>query len=69
MLKTMDEFNFLEAPFIPKNKILKLMDCSFIEEHTNLILVGGSGVGKKEGYSPSFSSFSSILLLTLLPDL
>ncbi|MHC1749378.1 MAG: IS21-like element helper ATPase IstB [Cellulosilyticaceae bacterium] len=45
-VKTIDEFNFLEAPFIPKDKIIKLMDCSFIEEHTNLILMGGSGVGK-----------------------
>lgn len=46
VVKTMDEFSFLEAPFIPKDKILKLVDCSFIKEHTNLILIGGSGVGK-----------------------
>ena len=45
-VKTIDEFNFLEAPFIPKDKIIKLMDCSFIEGHTNLVLIGGSGVGK-----------------------
>ena len=71
-LKTMDEFNFLEAPFIPKDKIVKLMDCSFIEEHTNLILVGGSGVGKthlstaigveacKHGFSVAFFTAASL---------
>ena len=46
IVKTIDEFDFLEAPFIPKDKIVRLMDCSFIKEHTNLILIGGSGVGK-----------------------
>ena len=71
-VKTIDEFNFLEAPFIPKDKILKLMDCSFIEEHANLILIGGSGVGKthlstavgveacKRGFSVGFFTAASL---------
>ena len=71
-VKTIDEFNFLEAAFIPKNKIIKLMDCSFIKEHTNLILIGGSGVGKthlstaigveacKRGFSVGFFTAASL---------
>lgn len=72
VVKTMDEFSFLEAPFIPKDKILKLVDCSFIKEHTNLILIGGSGVGKthlstalgveacKHGFSVAFFTAASL---------
>ena len=72
VVKTMDEFSFLEAPFIPKDKILKLVDCSFIKEHTNLILIGGSGVGKthlstalgveacKRGFSVAFFTAASL---------
>ena len=72
VVKTMDEFSFLEAPFIPKDKILKLVDCSFIKEYTNLILIGGSGVGKthlstalgveacKRGFSVAFFTAASL---------
>lgn len=72
VIKTFDDFSFLEAPFIPKDKINKLMDCNFIKEHTNLILIGGSGVGKthlttafgveacKKGFSVSFFTAASL---------
>lgn len=65
----------MEAPFIPKDKILKLVGCSFIEAHTNLILIGWSGVGRthlstalgveacKHGFSTAFFTGASLGML------
>lgn len=44
--KTLEEFNFLFNPQLPKEKILELSTCQFIRRHENVALVGPSGVGK-----------------------
>ncbi len=44
--KTLEEFNFLFNPQIPKEKVIDLATCQFIRRHENIALIGPSGVGK-----------------------
>ncbi|MFH2000514.1 MAG: IS21-like element helper ATPase IstB [Planctomycetota bacterium] len=44
--KSLDAFDFSFPKKIPKSKVLRLSDLSFIEEKTNGILIGPPGVGK-----------------------
>jgi len=45
-LKTIDQFNFTEAPFLSKKKVLELFDCKFIDNRTNVLFLGAPGTGK-----------------------
>jgi DNA replication protein DnaC len=45
-LKTIDQFNFMKAPFLNKKQILSLVSCEFIKERKNLIFIGSPGTGK-----------------------
>lgn len=44
--KTLEDFDFAFNPKLPKAKILDLCTCRFIDSHTNVLIVGPSGVGK-----------------------
>lgn len=44
--KTLEDFNFLFNPQIPKAKIIDLATCSFVGRHRNVLLLGPSGTGK-----------------------
>lgn len=45
-LKTLEEYDFNFPKRIPKQKILRVFDCDFIEKHGNVVLVGNQGTGK-----------------------
>lgn len=44
--KPLDSFDFSFNPGLPKAKILDLATCRFLDTHTNVLVVGPSGVGK-----------------------
>ncbi len=44
--KTLEDFDFAFNPKLPKAKILDLCTCRFLDTHTNVLVVGPSGVGK-----------------------
>lgn len=44
--KTLENFDFLFNPMVPKAKIIDLATCTFIARNENVLLVGQSGVGK-----------------------
>jgi DNA replication protein DnaC len=44
--KTLEDFDFLFNPQIPKAKIIDLATCAFVERHDNVLLVGQTGTGK-----------------------
>lgn len=44
--KSLEDFNFSFNPKLPKNKVLDLATCRFLDSHTNILLVGPAGVGK-----------------------
>lgn len=44
--KTLEDFDFVFNPGIPKAKIIDLATCSFIERRENVLLVGPTGTGK-----------------------
>lgn len=44
--KTMEDFNFLFNPQIPKAKLIELATCNFVGRHENLLLAGPTGTGK-----------------------
>lgn len=44
--KTLEEFQFSFNPKLPKEKILELATCQFVNRHGNVALLGPSGVGK-----------------------
>jgi DNA replication protein DnaC len=46
VLKTLAEFEFKTIPSLNKQKVLELAEGYFIEEHTNICLVGQTGTGK-----------------------
>ena len=45
-LKTVDEYNFEFPKRIPKQKVLRLFDCQFVEQRQCAILIGPTGTGK-----------------------
>lgn len=44
--KTLEDFDFVFNPGIPKAKIVDLAACSFIGRHENVLLIGPTGTGK-----------------------
>ena len=44
--KTLEEYDFTYAKRLPKQKILRLFDCQFIEQHQCGIMIGPTGTGK-----------------------
>lgn len=45
-MKTLAEYKFDFPKRIPKQKIVRLFDCQFIEQHQSAVLIGPTGVGK-----------------------
>jgi DNA replication protein DnaC len=45
-LKTLAEYDFNFPKRIPKQKILRVFDCDFIEKHGNVVFIGNQGTGK-----------------------
>lgn len=44
--KTIDTFNFSQAPFLNKKEIMDLLTLDFIDDNQNIIFVGDQGTGK-----------------------
>lgn len=45
-LKTLADYDFMFPKKIPKQKILRLFDCQFVQTHGCAVLIGTTGVGK-----------------------
>jgi DNA replication protein DnaC len=45
-LKTLEQFDWKDAPGAPKAQILELMHLAFVERAENVVMLGPSGVGK-----------------------
>ncbi len=46
VLKTLDGFDFASQPALEREAVLELFRCDFVDEHANVVLVGGVGTGK-----------------------
>jgi len=44
--KTLEDFDFVFNPTVPKAKVLELATCAFVPRHENVLLLGPTGVGK-----------------------
>ncbi len=44
--KSLEDFDFHFNPGVPKAKVIDLATCQFVERHSNVLLVGPTGVGK-----------------------
>jgi len=44
--KTLEDYNFDFPKRIPKQKILRLLDCEFVAQHRCAVLIGRTGTGK-----------------------
>jgi len=44
--KTLEDFDFVFNPSVPKAKVIDLATCSFVERHENVLLLGPTGTGK-----------------------
>jgi len=44
--KTLEDFDFLFNPTVPKSKIVDLATCAYLERHHNVLLIGPTGTGK-----------------------
>jgi len=44
--KSLEDFDFYFNPGVPKAKVIDLATCQFVERHSNVLLVGPTGVGK-----------------------
>ncbi len=44
--KTLEKYDFTFPQRIPKQKILRLFDCQFVEQHLCGVLIGNTGTGK-----------------------
>ena len=44
--KTLDEYDFNFPKRIPKQKILRLFDCQFVQKYGCAVIIGGTGTGK-----------------------
>ncbi|MEG6521047.1 IS21-like element helper ATPase IstB [Desulfotomaculum sp. 1211_IL3151] len=45
-IKTLEGFDFISIPKLPKTKVISLAECKFIKERENIICIGQSGTGK-----------------------
>jgi DNA replication protein DnaC len=45
-LKSLEDYDFNFPTRIPKQKVLRLFDCDFVERHGNVVFVGNQGTGK-----------------------
>jgi DNA replication protein DnaC len=45
-MKELADFDFASVPSLNKPKVIELATCSYISDHTNIVLVGPPGVGK-----------------------
>ncbi len=45
-LKTIEQFDFFQAPYLSKKEIMDLLDGQFIEDRTNVLFLGAPGTGK-----------------------
>ncbi|MGI5852647.1 MAG: IS21-like element helper ATPase IstB [Caldicoprobacterales bacterium] len=45
-LKTIEQFDFSQAPYLSQKEVMSLLDCQFIENRTNLLFLGAPGTGK-----------------------
>jgi DNA replication protein DnaC len=46
VLKTLDAFDFSARPSLDRDAVLELFRCEFVEEHANVVWIGGVGTGK-----------------------
>lgn len=72
-IKSIDEFDFNYQPKLNKKHILDLASCRFINENTNIVLMGKPGVGKthlanaiglealKQGYNVLFLHINDLI--------
>jgi len=44
--KTLEDFDFLFNPAVPKSRVIDLATCGFVLKHHNVLIAGPSGVGK-----------------------
>ena len=44
--RTLEDFDFLFNPTLPKSKIIDLATCAYLERHHNVLLIGPTGTGK-----------------------
>jgi DNA replication protein DnaC len=44
--KTLEDFDFIFNPAIPKAKVIDLATCAFINRHESVLLIGPTGTGK-----------------------
>lgn len=44
--RTLEDFDFVFNPAVPKSKVIDLATCSFVPRHENVLLIGPTGVGK-----------------------
>lgn len=44
--KTLEEFDLAFPKRVPKQKVLRLLDCEFVAQHQSAVLIGPTGVGK-----------------------
>src|ERR1700694_3618331 len=44
--KTLEQFDFLFNPAIPKTQVIDLATCTFVSRHENVLLIGPTGTGK-----------------------
>lgn len=71
--KTLEDFDFVFNPQIPRSKVVDLATCTFVERHENVLLLGPTGVGKshiaqaighracRTGYSVLYVAASDLL--------
>jgi len=71
--KTLEDFDFHFNPQVPKNQVLDLATCAFVERRENALLLGQAGVGKshiaqalghracRAGYSVLYSAARDLL--------
>jgi DNA replication protein DnaC len=44
--KTVEDFDFLFNPAVPKSKVIDLATCTFVDRRENVLLIGPTGTGK-----------------------
>ncbi len=65
--KTLEEFDFVFNPSIPKAKVIDIATCQFIRDRRNVLLVGTTGVGKSHlaqalGHRACQAGYSTLFL-------